>query len=407
MESISIDDNSLPVKIEPEQAGEASPSFEIEFDESSGSARIYDPRLFQAGRRGFCERLLKAASRQPEINKAEVDLATASCRIEFGSGSQTPRCMADSFVRAVRAASAGSSLLDRIGWWRRRRRWSAMTAFRLPEGSSLWEAFEVEPAQIRLRRLGVTGDRARLSRLADTLADLEGVETCRVSPWANRLTIDVSLDSPLSDRFLDTIEQALACVKAAELLQPESSALALFATADGEVTVATATGGRRLVYLALAGGAFSMTLVGLVIPGIPTVPFLLATSYYLARSSPRLNDRLRHTSFFGPILVEWEQHGGLSRYSKGKLTGLTLTIVGVTLVLAPLAPLTLVVIAVISSLSIYGIARIPDLTAEPAGWPRLYDEQARSHWVRLDATDRFRGVPDVNVAISQRASVIS
>ena len=279
--------------------------------------------------------------------------------------------MADSFVRAVREASDGSSLIDRIGWWQGREGWSAMTAFRLPEGFSLWETVKVRPAQIQLRRRGVAGNRAQLSRLADALADLDGVEASRVSPWSHRLTIDVSRDSPLSERLLDTVEQALACLNAAELLEPKRLALAPIAAANGEVVAAAASGGRRLMYLALAGGAFSMTLVGLVVPGIPTVPFLLATSYYLARSSPRLNERLRHTSFFGPILEEWEHHGGLSRYSKGKLTGLTLAIVSVTIILAPVTPVTLLVIVIISSLSIYGITSMPALAEEPQARPAL------------------------------------
>jgi len=376
MKSVSFEDSVVPDRLEPGQGAGSFPCLDIEFDESAGSVRVYDPRLFQAGRRGFCERLVKAASRMPGIRKAEVDLASGSCQIEFSPGSQTPRSMADSFVRAVRAASSGSALMDRICWWRRRGGWSALTAFRLPEGVALWETFEVEPDQIRLRRPGVAGNRAGLARLADTLADLEGVEACRVSPWSHHLTIDVCRDGPLSDRFLDTVEQALQCLKAAELLGPERRADALFAAANSEVTVATATGARRLMYMAMAGGAFSMTLVGLVVPGIPTVPFLLATSYYLARSSPRLNDRLRHTSFFGPILREWEHHGGLSRLSKGKLTGLTLAIVSVTIVLAPLTPVTLVVIVIISSLSIYGITRMPVLADEPQGAPQL-DRQAR------------------------------
>ncbi len=119
----------------------------------------------------------------------------------------------------------------------------------------------------------------------------------------------------------------------------------------------------------MAGGAFTMTLVGLVVPGVPTVPFLLATSYYLARSSPALNERLRRTAFFGPILQEWEGHDALSLTSKGKLIGLTATIVVVTVVLAPLTPLALSVILLISTLSVYGVARMPALAE---------DEQARA-----------------------------
>ena len=371
MESASLKLAGLPDRIEPGEGDGVSPCLDIEFDERSGLVRLYDPRLFRAGRRGFCERLLKAATRQPGIHKAEIDLASASCQIEFCPGSNAPRCMADAFVHAVREASAGCLWVNRIFWWRRRSRWSTLTAFRLPDGVALWESFEAEPAQVRLRRPGVTGDRARLSRLADTLAELEGVEACHVSPWFHRITIDVCLDSPLSDRFLDTVEQALGDIKAAELPQSELRIYAQAAVADGGFAVAT-TGWKRLMYLAMAGGSFAMTLVALAVPGIPTVPCLLATSYYLARSSPRLNDRLRHTLFFGPILQEWEHHGGLSRSSKGKMTVLTLAIVGVTVVLAALTPVTLVLILLVSSVSIYGIARMPDLPEEPRGGPRLH-----------------------------------
>jgi hypothetical protein len=221
VESVPIADALLPERIEPEHGNGAVPSLDIELDARLGSLRIYDPRLFQARRRGFCERLLKAASRQPGIVKAEVEFASASCQVEFGPGVQTALCMADSFVCAVQEAAAGSSLLERIGWWQRPYRgWLAMTAFHLPDAVSLWDAFEVKPAQIRLRRRGVAGNRARLSRLADALAELDGVEACRISRWSHQITIDICRDGPLSDRLLDTVEQATACLKAAELLPP-------------------------------------------------------------------------------------------------------------------------------------------------------------------------------------------
>ena len=141
--------------------------------------------------------------------------------------------------------------------------------------------------------------------------------------------------------------------------------------ADGGLAATSTPGWKRLVYLGMAGGSFAMTLVALAVPGIPAAPCLLATSDYLGRSSPRLNDRLRHTLFFGPILREWGQRGGLGRSSKEKLTVLTLAIVGVTVVLAALTPVALLAIVLISSLSIYGIARLPDLTEDPYSELRL------------------------------------
>jgi uncharacterized membrane protein YbaN (DUF454 family) len=369
MESDFSEGTVHPDSLEPGQGDGAFPRLDIEFDERAGSIRVYDPRLFQAGKRAFCKRLLKAATSQSGISRAEIDLASASCQIEFSPRSHTPRSMADSFVRAVREASAGSTLTERIGWWRRRGGWSAMTAFRLPDGVSLWETFEVEPAQIRHRRPGLRGDRAWLSRLADTLADVEGVEACHISPWLRRISLDVCTDSPLSDRVLDTVEQALARLEATESLRTEPPAHALFTGGDGEVVVAN--GGKRLLYLALAGGSFAMTLVAVFVPGIPTVPCLLATSYFLTRSSPRLNERLRRTEVFGPILGEWERNRALSWSSKGKLIGLTVSIVLVSIALTPLSPIALVLILLISSASIHGIATIPVLAEEPRARPRL------------------------------------
>jgi hypothetical protein len=225
MESVSLADSRLPERIGPGRGDGTFPCLDIEFNESAGSVRVYDPRLFQAGRRSFCERLVKAASRQPGIRKAEVDLSSASCQIEFSPGSQTLDCMAGSLVRAVREASAASRLIDRMCWWRCRGRWSALTAFRLPERVSLWETFVVEPGPIRLRSRGVAGNRAQLSRLADALSDLDGVEACRVSPWSHSITIDVYCNHQLSERFLHTVEQELARLKAADWSSSSSSRL--------------------------------------------------------------------------------------------------------------------------------------------------------------------------------------
>jgi len=132
----------------------------------------------------------------------------------------------------------------------------------------------------------------------------------------------------------------------------------------GNTVIEVATGARRVIYLALAGGAFAMTLVGLIIPGIPTVPFLLATSYCLARSSRRLDALLRRSTFFGPIVVDWEQQGGLSRLSKGKLIGLTAAVALVTIVVSPLSSVVIGLVLLVSSLGIYRINRLPSLPGE-------------------------------------------
>lgn len=68
---------------------------------------------------------------------------------------------------------------------------------------------------------------------------------------------------------------------------------------------------RRLVFLTFAAIFFGLSLLGVLLPGIPATPFLLLTSYFLVRSSPRLNARLLRSPIFGPILLDWQVHGGV------------------------------------------------------------------------------------------------
>jgi len=76
------------------------------------------------------------------------------------------------------------------------------------------------------------------------------------------------------------------------------------------------SGGRRIVNLAAAGGCFVMSIVGVVTPGIPTVPFVLATGYFLARSSPSLHNRFKNSPFFGQMVRDYEDRGGIRRSTK-------------------------------------------------------------------------------------------
>src|SRR5271157_1141094 len=354
-----------PQATDEESCERENACLEVELDGRTGLGRVIDARLFQPARREYARRLLEALCEHPGVRKAEVELASSTCCVEFDLASNTPAVMGGILVEAVRTASARSG---KTPWWRRSPRWSTLTAYRSFWELSLWETYADEPGSVRLVHRGHARDRAAASRLADSLAGLEGVERCYVSLWSHRITIDCGpCAGPLASHTVDRVERILEGRRAADPREAALRSGAVPAAADASVIAATAW--KRLRYQAMAGGAFTLTLVGLVVPGVPIVPFLLATSYYLARSSPRLNERLRRTAFFGPILQDWEGHAALSLASKGKLIGLTATIVIVTVVLAPLTPLALSVILLISSLSVLGVARMPGLAE---------DEQARA-----------------------------
>jgi len=75
-------------------------------------------------------------------------------------------------------------------------------------------------------------------------------------------------------------------------------------------------GVRRIAYISLAGLFFILALIGIVLPGLPTTPFLLLTSYFLGRSWPRLHQRLLANKIVGPALCHWQQHRAVTSRTK-------------------------------------------------------------------------------------------
>jgi len=82
--------------------------------------------------------------------------------------------------------------------------------------------------------------------------------------------------------------------------------------------------------------------IGVVLPLLPTTPFVLLAAACFAKSSPRMHGWLLHSELFGPLLLDWERNRCVSRKVKW---------------------LALFMMAVIGGISI--------LFFVPLGWPRL------------------------------------
>lgn len=66
-----------------------------------------------------------------------------------------------------------------------------------------------------------------------------------------------------------------------------------------------------LAYLALGLG-----IIGVIVPGLPTVPFVLLSAYAAARGSQRLHAWLLAHRRFGPMIRDWHAYGAVSRSAK-------------------------------------------------------------------------------------------
>ena len=72
----------------------------------------------------------------------------------------------------------------------------------------------------------------------------------------------------------------------------------------------------RFIALLLALFFLALAIVGIVLPGLPTVPFLLLAAWFSAKGSQRLHRWLYAHPVFGRLLSDWETHKAISRKSK-------------------------------------------------------------------------------------------
>ena len=71
--------------------------------------------------------------------------------------------------------------------------------------------------------------------------------------------------------------------------------------------------------------ALGLGLVGVLLPGLPTTPFILLGAACFARASPRLHQRMLSSAWIGPMLRDWENNRSLTR--RVKSVALTMMVV--------------------------------------------------------------------------------
>lgn len=99
----------------------------------------------------------------------------------------------------------------------------------------------------------------------------------------------------------------------------------------------------RLAYLICGGVALMLGAIGIVLPLLPTVPFLLLAAFCFARSHPPLERWILSHPRFGPHIVRWRERGAISRGAKrAALTALAASVILALLLLDwpwPLLPM--------------------------------------------------------------------
>jgi uncharacterized membrane protein YbaN (DUF454 family) len=60
----------------------------------------------------------------------------------------------------------------------------------------------------------------------------------------------------------------------------------------------------------------ALGVIGIVLPLLPTTPFLLLGAFCFARSCEKLHDWLLRHPYFGSAIIDWRENGNISKRNK-------------------------------------------------------------------------------------------
>ena len=72
----------------------------------------------------------------------------------------------------------------------------------------------------------------------------------------------------------------------------------------------------RLFWLIVGLVALLLGMLGVIVPLLPTTPFLLVAAFAFMRSSQRLHDWLVNHPLFGTLIDDWHRHKAIGRPAK-------------------------------------------------------------------------------------------
>jgi len=76
----------------------------------------------------------------------------------------------------------------------------------------------------------------------------------------------------------------------------------------------------RFLYASLGLMCVALAVIGVVLPLLPTVPFLLLAAFFFANSSERLHNWILQHAIFGPMIHDWNTNRAIRPAAKKAAT---------------------------------------------------------------------------------------
>jgi|TARA_B100000959_G_scaffold284713_1_gene357124 hypothetical protein len=120
----------------------------------------------------------------------------------------------------------------------------------------------------------------------------------------------------------------------------------------------------RILLLVVGTMSVIAGLIGILLPLVPTTPFLLLAAWCFARSSPRFYRLLLGNRWLGPYIRNYREGRGLTMAAKvSTLVVLWLAIASTVWFIAPMPWARVVLLTIATGVTIY-LLRLPTTTAE-------------------------------------------
>ena len=123
---------------------------------------------------------------------------------------------------------------------------------------------------------------------------------------------------------------------------------------------------QRIILLIIGWLAIVLGALGVVLPLLPTTPFILLAAWCFARSSPRFHHWLLYRSWFGKYLRHWQQHRALPPGITGRAMLLTVATFALSLWLVKLFWLRVMLLCMLAALLLF-MWRMPVVTEKEKG----------------------------------------
>ena len=316
----------------------------IEWVESLGLFVLHDESVIQRANRRFCSRVIDVLIRSRKVRLAHVHMENHEFVVQF-TNPKTDRAEAARILgEAVRLAAMPipSGMDDESVM---SPRWTGLTAFASENGLiTSWRTRELGKNRLRIYGESLNRPESDPAELLLLIPSLKSIHRRWLSSG-----VTVRFDSE-QIRALDLVGaiDTIFRLEAASLLPDEN-----------ENPLASTSLVRRAWHLSLAGGSFAGAIVGLIVPGIPTVPFVLLTSYHLAKGSATINRYFLRMPLFGSLAHDWSDGHYIRPINKFYLITITSGIIAVTLSVTTLTPGILVAVGTVFVITTFSVLQTP------------------------------------------------